>query len=337
MNERLNDGSSEDESLGLLLRESGARETPSAEMMSEVRQAVHSEWQSMVAQRQRRRWYVGTGLAAGIAAVAIAVVLNLQTNPAAVSPMATLARAEGSPQVSTDGGHAWHALANDTPLQPGTLLRTDATARIALDVHPQVSLRMDANSLLALETSDRIALDQGAVYVDTNPQARANMHSGASDLVIETAYGSVRHLGTQYEARIREDAVAVTVREGHVAIDSADRHYAGAMGERILISAQGTHVRSVVSPQDPSWDWAIRLAPGFDIERQSLSRFLEWVARETGKQIEYASPEVRTRADQLILRGSVEDLPPEQALLAVLATTPFTRSADPSTIRIQLP
>ncbi len=332
MNEHLNDGSSEDESLGLLLRETGARETPSAEMMDEVRQAVHAEWQSMVAQRQRRRWYVGTGLAAGIAAVAIAVVSNLQTHPAAVSPMATLARTEGSPQISTDGGHAWHPLAIDTPLVPGTLLRTDATARIALDVHPQVSLRMDADSLLALEMPDRIALDRGAVYVDADPQA----WSTSSALVIETAYGSVRHLGTQYEARLHEDAVSVTVREGHVAIDSGDHHYAGAMGERILISAQGMQERSVVSPQDPGWDWAVRLAPGFDIERQSLSRFLEWVARETGRPIEYASPEVRTRADQLILRGSVKDLPPEQALQAVLATTSFTLSADPSTIRIQL-
>jgi ferric-dicitrate binding protein FerR (iron transport regulator) len=301
-------------------------------MMNDVRQAVHSEWQSMVAQRQRRRWYVSTGLAAGIAAVAIAVVLNLQTNPAAVGPMATLARAEGSPQVSTDGGHAWHSLTNATPLVPGTLLRTDAMTRIALDVNPQVSLRMDANSLLALEAPDRIALDRGAVYVDADPQAR----SPSSALVIETAYGSVRHLGTQYEARLREDAVAITIREGRVAIDSGDHHYAGAMGERILISAQGTQERSLVLPHDASWDWAVRLAPGFDIERQSLSRFLEWVARETGKQIEYTSPEVRARADQLILRGSVKDLPPEQALQAVLATTPFTRSADPSTIRIQL-
>ncbi|HEY5810959.1 MAG TPA: hypothetical protein VIT67_23510, partial [Povalibacter sp.] len=82
--------------------------------------------------------------------------------------------------------------------------------------------------------------------------------------------------------------------------------------------------------------WATNIAPVFDIERQPLSEFLEWVARETGKQLVYATPEVRARAEQLILRGSVSNLPPEQAFAAVLATTPFTHLDTASEIRIQL-
>ena len=94
--------------------------------------------------------------------------------------------------------------------------------------------------------------------------------------------------------------------------------------------------RAAVSPQDARWQWATSIAPVFEIERQPLSQFLDWVARETGKHLEYADDEVRARAEQLILRGSVRDLAPEQALAAVLATTPFTQTQSPSAIRIQL-
>ena len=79
------------------------------------------------------------------------------------------------------------------------------------------------------------------------------------------------------------------------------------------------------------------VSPTFSIDRQPLSQFLDWVARKTGRRIEYSSPQTRDRAEHLILRGSVGTLAPEDALSAVLATTPLTARISSSTIRIQLP
>ena len=336
MSNRINDDRGEDENLGLLLRETGTRKAPSAAMADEVRRIVHAEWCAVTLHRQRRRWYVGSALAASIAAAAIALLISVQPPRSTLESMAAIVRTEGTPEVSVDGGRVWQHLQPEMPLAPGTQLRTDATAHVVLRIGAHVSLRLDSDSLIALDSPDRISLDLGAVYVDAQPQPQTGMQSDLSRLVIETRYGSVSHLGTQYEVRTMSDAVAVTVREGRVSIDSKDHHYEGAVGERLLIGAPGLDARSTLSPQDPDWEWAIRLAPDFDIERQPLTHFLGWVARETGKPIQYASPEIRARAEQLILRGSVKGLPPQQALLAVLATTPFTTSITGSTILIRL-
>lgn len=336
MNEKPNSGREDDDSLGQLLREVGARDVPSVDAMNEVRQAVHAEWQAMVAQRQRRSWFAGAGIAAGIAAVAVAVTLSMRFVSGSTEPIAAVARVEGTLQISTDGGGEWRPLSVDSPLSPGAMLRTDGQTRAAVDLNHDASLRIDADSLVTLKAADRIALNGGAVYVDVDPRKQMNPPTSSPSLVIETAYGSVRHLGTQYEVRALRDGIAVSIREGRVEISNASNRYEGAVGEQLLFGQNGMTTRTTVSPQDALWNWATAIAPVFDIERQPLAQFLDWVARETGKQVEYASPEVRARAEQLILRGSVKDLAPEQALLAVLATTPFTQSASPSAIRIQL-
>lgn len=337
MNETTHSASrDEDESLGQLLREVGARDVPSTAAMNEVRQAVHAEWRSVAVQRQRRNWFVGTGIAAGIAAVAVAVTVSLRFVSGPVEPIAAVARVEGVLEVAVNGGGEWRPLPAGSPLTKGVMLRTDEGTRAALNLDHGISLRIDADSLVTLKGADHIALNSGAVYVDVDPRTRMNPQAVSPTLVIETTYGSVRHFGTQYEVRALRNGIEVSVREGRVEIANANHRHEGAVGEQLLIGREGVTARATVSPQDARWQWATNIAPAFDIERQPLSQFLEWVARETGKHLAYTSPAVRARAEQLILRGSVGDLAPEQALVAVLATTPFKQSGSQSTIRIQL-
>jgi hypothetical protein len=58
-----------------------------------------------------------------------------------------------------------------------------------------------------------------------------------------------------------------------------------------------------------------------------LSDFLDWVGRETGKRIVYASPQALQVARGVVLRGSIGELDPESALTAVLSTTELRRFA----------
>ena len=71
--------------------------------------------------------------------------------------------------------------------------------------------------------------------------------------------------------------------------------------------------------------WAQSVAPPFTIENRSLDEFLSWVARETGRQLVYGSTEVAREAESTVLKGSVAELASEQAIGAVLATTPLLR------------
>lgn len=321
-----------DESIGRLLQAVGSRESPSTLMTEEVRRAVHEEWRTLVAQRHRRQRVLGYGVAASVVAAAIAVGMSWQLTQAPPATIGSVARVDGDLEVALDGGR-WRSMTTGERVPEGAILRTDAGSRAALDV-AGVSLRMDADSVITLSSAHEVALTAGAVYVDAAP-AMAQVPLPET-LVIDTSYGSVRHVGTQYEVRSTRDGIEVSVREGLVQIARADRTYAGRAGEQLVLRSDGEPERHAVTAQDPRWQWATAIAPVFDIERRPLVQFLDWVARETGKTIVYASPEVRVRAERLILRGSVSDLPPEQALAAVLATTPFTHAAASADIRIDL-
>ena len=308
-----------EENLGALLREAGPRDLPSAELMQDVRQAVHAEWQSIVAQRRRRNRFVGYGVAASVLLAALATTIGLRVSTPSAQWVASVARIDGSLQMNSDGND-WHAVSVGEPLPEGALLRTDAGTRAALDFGDGVSVRLNAGSMIGLKSVDRIELENGEVYVDATPQA--SQARSDQSLTIETLHGNVRHLGTQYEVRSSASGMQVSVREGRVQIVNGQRLLQAASGEQVSLT-EGQVSRATISPQDGRWQWATDIAPVFDIEHQPLARFLDWVARETGKRIAYATPEVQQRVEGMILRGSISNLPPEQALAAVLATTPF--------------
>jgi ferric-dicitrate binding protein FerR (iron transport regulator) len=277
-----------EESLGQLLREAGARDMPSAELMRDVREAVHMEWQSVVMQRRSRNRYVGYGVAASVAVAALATTIGLKLTTTPALPVASVARVDGALQVTVDGGDEWHAVATGESLKTGAILRTDQGTRASLDFGHGLSVRIDAGSLLELKTQDRIALDSGAVYVDAAPQGDLQARE-AQQLSIETIYGDVRHLGTQYELRTVRAGVEVSVREGQVEIVNGNRRVEAGSGEQLAVTKSGEINRTSISAQDSRWQWATDIAPVFDIERQPLSRFLDFVARETCYQIVLAT------------------------------------------------
>lgn len=321
----------DDAAIDQLLREVGARDLPAAGVMNEVRQAVHGEWRAMVEQRKRRNRFIAYGVAASVAAVALAVAIGLRFTAALPHPVALVARVEGVLQVDQAGSGDWRAVKAGEQVATGDTIRTDEGTRAALDFGNGVSVRIDAGSLVSLAAADRVVLDHGGLYVDADPRSGVQ-----HPLVIETAYGSVRHLGTQYQVRTARSSIEVGIREGRVEVTSAAGTDAGAAGEQLIIPSEGPITRTTISPQDARWQWATQIAPGFDIDHQPLAGFLDWISRETGRQLVYATPDVEARAQQLILRGSVSDLAPEQALAAVLVTTPFALAETATTIQIQL-
>ncbi len=328
---------SDDASIERLLREVGARSEPSAELASEVRAIVHAEWREVVAERTRRKRAFGYGIAASLIVAVLGVALLARTflkpiaSPQSVASIAKIqADAHtGFAQVSATQGESWRDIGPGEKLSVGMLLRTDAATSVAIAFDSGLSLRVDRSSLLQFVAADRAALERGRVYVDAPLERRA-------PLVVQTRFGAIEHVGTQYQAQLLADRVEVSVREGRVAIARDGGQIQAVLGERVAFGERGEIERQSLSPWDASWQWAVQAAPSFDIENQSLARFLDWVARETGKSIRYSSSEVRQQAETLILHGSIAALGPEQALRAVLATTPFVSSTQSTSIDIRL-
>lgn len=313
-----------------LLREVGAREEPGEQLTEAVRQAVQAEWRAVVRGRSRRRVFA-VALAAGVVGLAAVVVLRVrQPEPQWV---ANVVRIEGQPQIEFGG--ARHLAQAGDALLSGTRMAT-ADARVALEFGSSraLSLRIDTGSQVLFKAPDVIELQAGALYVDASAVATT------VPLTVQTAAGAVRHVGTQYQVRTvagRMNGIEVSIREGRVEIASNYGTNTGVAGERVGVTTAGGIERSGLSSYDASWQWATRVAPPFDIADRSLSAFLEWVARETGRELVYDSPAVQRAAAGLELFGSIAQLDPDTALAAVLSTTKFRRLQSPDgSLRIAL-
>ena len=328
--------SGDDGEIELLLREAGERIQPTPEMSQSVYGAVHSEWQSVVAQRTRRKRLTQWSMAAGVAAIAVGALLFFRFSAApllAPGPMASIVKIQSSAgkgnfQISANDGKTWRDTVAGEMLTSGNVVRTDSTTRVAVDFGGGRSVRMNAGTRVELLAANEVRLDHGSIYVD----AAASHHT---PLTIQTVFGIVEHLGTQYQVQVTPDRMTISVREGRVAVAVRSNTSQIAANERGVYAEHGEIAREPIGSHDPIWLWAMQAAPTFNIDNQTLTSFLDWVARETGRRVIYASPEARAKAEQLILRGSVDGMNPAQALAAVLATTQFAYSESDTVIEIR--
>ncbi len=90
-----------------------------------------------------------------------------------------------------------------------------------------------------------------------------------------------------------------------------------------MISPAGSVQRSSITAYDARWQWASATAPEFNIDGRPLAEFLAWVGRELGREVVFANPESEAEASRVQLSGSIAGLAPEDALAAVLPTTPL--------------
>lgn len=312
------DRAARDEELDIarLLRAAGSRENPSDEMTRQVRAAVHAEWRASVLARKQRRMRRVVLLAASLVGLALALWVVPAAFRSSGPVVASLGKMEGAVQVKERPWLWWKAM--DTPfVRAGERVRTGPDARLALTLPDGVSLRLDHETRVAFLGSDRVEVTTGAVYVDSGPG------QGAGSLLVDTPHGTVRHVGTQYEARILTDGLRVRVREGRVDVVPEDGGAAQTVrvGEQLVVLETGQVDRGVVSRTDPEWAWAAQAAPAPDMEGQPVSALLEWVARETGQELTFISPDSEALARSTQLSGSIAGLSPQEALFAIMPTT----------------
>jgi ferric-dicitrate binding protein FerR (iron transport regulator) len=317
-----------------LLRAAGPRPAPSAEDTAAVHAAVQAEWRTVTAARVDARRATGrySRWAAAAASIAVAAVAVWMVRSGVESPAATvasLARVEGDVEFDRGDGK-WTRLAARDTIGEGAQLRSSNTGRAALVLSNGVALRLDGATRVAFADVGHARLIEGAVYVDSG----ATPGSARRDLVLDTPAGRVRHLGTQYFARVQGETLKVGVREGRVALEGPAGTAIGAPGEQLTI-ADGELSRAPLARTAEDWQWIADVTPPFSLEGRTVEEFLVWAARETGRTIVYVTPEAGRQARNVTLNGSVEGLAPEAALQAVLSTTSLKPEISAERIRIE--
>ena len=187
---------------------------------------------------------------------------------------------------------------------------------------------------MGLERPGQLHLVRGQLYVDSGAAPRSSSFS----LVVVTEFGSLVHLGTQYQIQVRPgESMDTSVREGRVRLESFSQARIIERGEGLHIAEDKTITRIVVPPDDARWLWVSDFVPAFSIEGRSLSGFLDWFARETGRTLTFTLPATRAATDRTTLSGSISGLTPVQALNAVAATTRFQCDlSNPDQIRVSV-
>lgn len=314
-----NDGHHPDEAaIAGLLQRVGARPGPTDAVTRQVHDAVEAEWRELVAARRRRhaqsRWFAA---AASVAVVAVGAWLAWPSTRVAPVTVATIGPVVGEVELR-DGDGPWRAAGTGNAVTSESTLRTGRDGLAALALANGVQVRLDSGTELAMNDRDSARLASGAVYVDAG-------HGGAraDAFVVDTPLGNVSHLGTQYFARLDGGALDVAVREGRVEVRDGGQAFVADAGERLTL--RGAEVtRSTISPTSPQWDWIGGVTPPYSIEGRTVAEFLGWAGRETGRSVVFATPADAELAGRVTLSGTVEGLPPRQAVDAVLATTSLT-------------
>jgi ferric-dicitrate binding protein FerR (iron transport regulator) len=302
------------DALAFLIRLGGHREVPPRSAYDRAWAATTEAWRAKVRARRMRRI---SALAAGLAIVTVAALLALHsmTPPPAAATIAQVERVIGAVQVRSTMAGPWISLKESAaPLREGTVLRTGAASAASLRIR-DVSVRLADNVEVELQSEARLWLKKGKVYVDTGGQVASR------GMLVVTEAATVTDIGTQFEVQFRDGDCRVRVREGAVLLQRGELRKRGIAGEQINIDARGTVTSSAVAPNDPEWHWIHALASAPDIDEQPLSVLLDWVARESGVKVRYATPAVERKANATILHGSIQRLDPFQALEVMLATT----------------
>lgn len=325
-------------SIARLLRAAGRGPAASDEARSRIYHAVHAEWRSNFAasapaKQSRRRepgrswslelnaWFL-RGLPVAAALALGVVVLYVAQSPAPQSrvELASVTKTIGAATViDGDSSTASPLTAAGTVIRSGDTLTTGSDGAASLTLDSGLVLRVNSGSELLMAADDSIEVRRGTVYLDSGT-------SGVSStaLEIDTPFGSVWHRGTQYEVRVGANNIRIRVREGAVGFRdarAADVEYLGEAGEQLLISENSPlPVRSTIATTGAEWEWVEGLATAPSADEYRLAELLEWIARETGRELRFANAAAEGNARSQTLYG-IAGLTPSEALEVIGSTT----------------
>jgi ferric-dicitrate binding protein FerR (iron transport regulator) len=258
-----------------------------------------------------------------VALVGVLLVPWLVTRSPGSAAIASTGIRHGDVAIMTPDAVGWTPLATGEAqtLGIGTRLRTGTDGQLALLLAAGMELRMNHTSEIQLAGGNVIDLTDGTIYLDSGPL------ENSGHVRIRTRFGELKDIGTQFEVSTRADGLRLRVREGRVLLQGAAglRLESGA-GQQLTVDAAGQLQRTAFRTDDPAWGWTEQLAGAPDVEGLTVSEFLTWVARQTGRRVQFAKPGIQLRARTVRLRStaSLAALTPIELLDTVLATTNFS-------------
>jgi ferric-dicitrate binding protein FerR (iron transport regulator) len=286
--------------------------------MHRLKEAARAEWRVQISARTRRRtvaWSLGALAAAALLVLAVRFETRPTTDgPPVRSDIATVEQLRGAvhvvPPLGVDGASMVATIG--VRLRDGDTVDTTTGGLAAVRLASGATIRVDRGARVTWVSAQVIALEQGAVYVDSG---NGSLNSA---LEVRTALGTARDIGTRFEVRVERDTLRIRVRDGLVRVNQRQQTHDVTPGSEVTLDTDGRLTQRPIAESTAAWAWTTTLATPFALEGRSLGEFLTWVVDETGWQLRFARARDAETARTLTLHGSIEGLSPEQAIEAVL-------------------
>lgn len=309
-----------DEAVEALLGKATPRPVPPAADRESVRAAVRAEWQVVTGRRRTRHTLAGLAAAAAVVLAAF-VALDTAGPPVEAVQVAAIDKRIGAVFVIGANGERLDATAH-AGVAAGQTLLTGPSAGLGLAWGSGGSLRLDADTRVEFRDPERIYLHRGRVYFDSRPAhgSPASITGSGAALTIETGFGEVTHVGTQYMVQADGARMTVSVREGEVIVGGPRGSETAGRNRQLAISGSGAPSVVNIRPWGAAWQWVEAVSPAADLDGRPLSELLDWASRETGLELRYESADAERHARRERLIGTI-DTGPREALGAWLPAT----------------
>jgi len=320
-----------DKHIDEVLSEASPRPVPGNSRKEEIYGELRSEWIASNQLVKRKRQYLISGIAASLVA-ALVVVTQLDTgimDPVA-SPDAVLARSAGA-QTTLNGRPIDEVIPVNAPLRfkSGDIIETGADSAIAIGWSTAGSLRMSAGSEVTLVSNEGIRLTSGEIYYDS----RSFNSSDTTPIEVETEFGTIHHVGTQFLASVDSAGARISVREGQVTFENETKSVVINSGESAHIDRALFATTSPITPNDDAWAWAPLIAPDWNVDGRSTMEIIHWLARETGLAVEFESEVASRYATTDRIRG-IGEIEPIRAMSIIPVATELRFEINDAAIRI---
>lgn len=308
-----------DQSLEQLLSKASPRPLPDSAATEATKEAVRAEWQAVSGKHRARRNALHFALAASILISVFALFNTLRVPGAEAVQVASIQKSFGSIYVLGEKAELTRA-DSLSAIHEGQTIVTGGDAGIALAWGAGGSVRLDENTEVEFTDNNSVYLRSGRVYFDSMPSTLiAGINGGdVESFKIDTEFGVVSHIGTQFMTEVASDELRVSVREGQVAVAGRYYPWTASRGEQVLFAGRQRPVVLSIPEYGDAWAWIGRTSPTVDVDGQSVHAFLGWVGREMGMSIQYGSDDVEQLARGAILEGRVDSEPREALRLRML-------------------
>ena len=311
-----------DKSLEQLLSKATPRPVPGKEHTAAAREALRAEWKGVTGKHRSRRRILHFAVAASVLVAVFSLFNTLRVPVVDLVQVASIQKSFGSIYFVSEQSIVTPADSQQN-VHLGETISTGADGGIALAWLDGGSLRLDENTTVEFKDDNTVYLHEGQIYFDSIP---SNLIAGASkadpgSFAIETDYGRVEHVGTQFVTGVDENMLQVSVREGLVEVDGQYYQHTAKRGEQIRFIGRQQPVVLRFAEYGEAWDWVAERSPAVEVDGRSLDEFLGWVGRELGREIQYSvtAKEKIAQNPEGLLKGRVSD-EPSDALRMRMAT-----------------